>query len=69
MTVRLSVNLPDEAAAVLKDLADRREISLTEAVRRAIAIYKYVDDEVVTAGKQLQVVDDSDNVTSVALIS
>jgi hypothetical protein len=31
-------------AAELKDYADRRGVSITEAVRRAIVILKFVDD-------------------------
>jgi hypothetical protein len=42
--VRLSVNLSAEAADVLKEYAGRKGISVTEAVRRAIGILKFVDD-------------------------
>ena len=43
---RLSVNLNAETAAALKELAERRGISLTETVRRAIAVLKFVEDEI-----------------------
>ena len=42
-TVRLAVNLGPEAAEVLKEYASRKGISVTEAVRRAIAVLVYVD--------------------------
>ena len=42
--VRLSVNLGPETADVLKEYAARKGISVTEAVRRAIGILKFVDD-------------------------
>ena len=42
---RLNVNLNQETAAALKAIAARENISLTEAVRRAIAIFKFVEDE------------------------
>ncbi len=42
--VRLSVNLSPAVAAVLKSYAGRKGISVTEAVRRAISILKYIDD-------------------------
>lgn len=42
---RLNVNLNQETAAALKEIAARENISLTEAVRRAIAIFKFVEDE------------------------
>lgn len=54
--VRLSVNLNPEAAEALKAYTDKRHISYTEAVRRAIALLKFVDDEI-SAGHDLQVSD------------
>lgn len=42
--VRLSLNLSAEAMAVLRDYAERKGVSLTEAVRRAIGILKFVDE-------------------------
>jgi hypothetical protein len=42
--VRLSVNLTPEIADVLKEIAARNGISVTEAVRRAIGILRYVED-------------------------
>jgi predicted transcriptional regulator len=53
---RLNINLSEETAASLRELAEARGISFTEAVRRAIAIYKFVEDEV-AAGNQVQSVD------------
>lgn len=44
--VRLNVNLNAETAEALKEIAEERGISYTEAVRRAISVYKYIDDEV-----------------------
>jgi hypothetical protein len=54
--VRLSVNLNEETAMALKDIADRHGISFTEAIRRVIAVYKYLDDEQ-AAGRVIQIVD------------
>jgi hypothetical protein len=41
--VRLSVNLGPEVADQLKEYAGRKGVSVTEAVRRAIAILAFVD--------------------------
>ena len=69
MSVRLSVNLNDEVADALKQIADRRGITATEAVRRAIAWYKFIDDEVVQGGRKIQLVDpQSDKVSEVAVV-
>lgn len=44
-TVRLSLNLPAETNTVLRDTAQRRGISVTEGVRRAVAVWKFLEDE------------------------
>lgn len=64
---RLSINLNPEAAAALKAYTDKRHISYTEAVRRAIAILKFVDDEI-SSGNEIQVTD-GENVKKVVLVS
>ena len=43
-TVRLAVNLGPEAADVLKEYANRKGVSVTEAVRRAITVLAFVDE-------------------------
>jgi hypothetical protein len=42
--VRLSLNVSPEALEVLKDYAGRKGVTVTEAVRRAIGVLKYIDD-------------------------
>lgn len=42
---RLTVNINVETAAALKEVAERRGISYTEAIRRAVAILKLIEDE------------------------
>ncbi|MFI5710215.1 ribbon-helix-helix protein, CopG family [Kribbella sp. NPDC051620] len=54
--VRLSVNLAADVADVLRSLAGRRGLSLTETIRRAIAVLKFVEDEV-EQGNKLAVVE------------
>jgi len=51
--VRLNVNLNKETAAALKEIADERGISLTEAIRRAVSVLKFVSDEQ-AAGRKIQ---------------
>jgi hypothetical protein len=48
---RLSININQESAAALKEITERRGISYTEAIRRAIAIYKLIEDEVASGNK------------------
>jgi predicted transcriptional regulator len=56
VTTRLNVNINDETAAALKELADRRETTVTEIVRRAVSVYKFIEDEVVDGNKTLKLV-------------
>ncbi|KZM68520.1 CopG family transcriptional regulator [Nocardia terpenica] len=43
--VRLSINLASDVAAVLRKWADIKHISATEAVRRAIAVWNFIETE------------------------
>ena len=50
---RLSVNMNEETAQALKELAEKNGLSVTEAVRRAISVYKFVNDELESGRKIL----------------
>ncbi|MCF3172547.1 CopG family transcriptional regulator [Streptomyces sioyaensis] len=63
---RLSVNINDDTAEALKRLKSAKGISITEAVRRAVALYDLVDRETGDTGK-LQIVDDG-NVREILLL-
>lgn len=54
--VRLNVNLNAETAAALRAIAKERDISFTEAVRRAIAVYSFIDSET-RHGRKVQTTD------------
>ena len=54
--VRLSVNLAPDVADVLKKWSASDQVSLTETVRRAIAVYEEVRTQI-AAGNSLAVVD------------
>lgn len=54
--VRLSVNLNADSAATLRAMSQRRKVSITELIRRAIAIYKFVS-EAQENGQKVQIVD------------
>jgi hypothetical protein len=43
--VRLSINLAADVAEILKRWAEVKTISVTEAVRRAIAVWDFVETE------------------------
>jgi len=51
---RLTVNLNPETAAALREIVENRNISFTEAIRRAVAIYKLIEDET-AQGHKIQI--------------
>ena len=53
---RLSVNVALDVAEALRTLTKRRGITITDGVRRAIAIWKLVEDAS-AKGQQVQIVD------------
>lgn len=70
MATRLSVNINDETDAALRELAARRGTSVTDVVRRAVSVYKFIEDEVGENHKTLQLRDRStDEVTTIAMVT
>lgn len=65
MTQRLSVNINDETRAALEELSTRRQVTVTETVRRAVSVYKFIEDQV-RDGKSLQLAG-PDDITDVKL--
>jgi hypothetical protein len=62
--VRLSVNLATDVAGALRGLVRSHGISVTEGIRRAIAIWKFVEDEQ-AKGNRIAVIGDRNGKTSV----
>lgn len=60
-TFRLSVNMNPETARLLREHAASKGLSYTEAVRRAIAIWAFVEDEV-AAHHRVQSVDPDEGI-------
>lgn len=42
--VKTTITLPEDAVAVMHELAEARNVSLAEVVRRALTIEKYLSD-------------------------
>ncbi|MCM3487528.1 CopG family transcriptional regulator [Kocuria rosea] len=65
---RLNVNINAQTADELRELRDERKLSYTEAVRRAIGIYKFFMDEIAN-GRKIQTMDrDGGNKRDVVLM-
>lgn len=45
LSVKVSFNLPADELAALKELAKRRRVSVTQALRQAIADSKFIEDQ------------------------
>jgi predicted transcriptional regulator len=43
-TQKISMNLSDEIVDALREVAERDHVSMTEATRRAISTWKFLDD-------------------------
>jgi predicted DNA-binding protein len=53
MSVKVTVNLPEETVEQLKVVAKERGISMTQVLREAIATQAYVDEQIKDGGKIL----------------
>lgn len=49
--VRLSVNLSPDVAQVLRVLVGRKGVSFTEGIRRALACWKYLEEQKVLGNR------------------
>ncbi|GAA1516636.1 hypothetical protein GCM10009677_57410 [Sphaerisporangium rubeum] len=54
--VRLSVNLSPDIARTFKGLIDRKGLSITEGIRRAITIWGFVEEQI-AQGNDLAVIE------------
>jgi hypothetical protein len=65
--VRLSVNLSAETAEIFKSLIERKGLSISEGMRRAIAVWKFLEDEK-ALGNEIAVVEPDESVRKVVLL-
>jgi predicted DNA-binding helix-hairpin-helix protein len=55
VAVRLNININEDTRDALKDLAERRQITVTEVVRRCVSVYKFIEDEAVDGNRKLAI--------------
>jgi hypothetical protein len=67
MSTRLNVNINDETAEALRQLAVEEHTTVTEVVRRAVSVYKFFEDAK-DSGQSIQLIGEDDKVTSVQLV-
>jgi len=66
-SVRLSVNLSVESAETLRALIRRKGLTITEGIRRSIAVWKFVEDET-SKGNQIAVIEHDGSIRKVVLL-
>jgi hypothetical protein len=64
---RLSINLSAETADAFKELTGRKGLTLTEGIRRAIAVLQFLEDET-SKGNQIAVIEQDGSVQKVILL-
>lgn len=67
MSVKLNANISDQTARNFRELIRGKDISIGEGVRRATAVWKFVEDEI-AAGNKLAVVEPDGTVRPVTLL-
>ncbi len=67
MSERLSVNVNEYTAQQTRELMTRKELSVTEVVRRAIGTYKHLSDATDINGAEIRVVYPDGSTTVVTL--
>ena len=65
--VRLSVNLSLETAELFRVLIERKGLSITEGIRRAIAVWKFLEDEK-SRGNEIAVIEPDNSVRKIVLL-
>ncbi len=65
-TVKMSVNLSKTVVDALRSIASKREISMTEALRRAISTEKFLMDET-DGGSKVLIEDKKHNIRQILL--
>ncbi len=53
MSTKITVNLPDNTVEGLREIADNRGITVTEALRQTIESQQFLDNEIRGGGKVL----------------
>jgi hypothetical protein len=51
--VKTTINLPEDALAALREIAASRNTTLTEVIRRALSVERYLDRTIRAGGKIL----------------
>ncbi|MFO1350371.1 MAG: hypothetical protein U1F68_06700 [Gammaproteobacteria bacterium] len=59
---RMTIEFSDKVNAILNELADKDDITKVEVMRRALALYNYVQKEAIDKDKKVSITDKDDTV-------
>lgn len=66
---RLTVQFPDATNEVLTELSEKDQVSKTEIIRRALAVYKYLETETRDGKHKVAIIDENGKVVKEILIT
>ena len=59
---RITIEFPEQVDKILRDLAEQGDTSKVDVIRRALALYNYVNKEVKEKDLKLAVADEEDKI-------
>ena len=60
---RLSVQFPGRTTQILEEMSNKDEVSKTEIIRRALSLYKYLEEEIQREdGRKISITDKDDKI-------
>ena len=59
---RITIEFPEQVDKILRELAEKGDTSKVDVIRRALALYNYVDKEVKEKDLKLAVADEEDKI-------
>ena len=66
---RLTVQFPERTSEILTELSEQDQVSKTEILRRALALYKYLENETREGGKKIAIADQNDQILKEIVIT
>lgn len=66
---RLTVQFPERTSQILDELAEQDQVSKTEILRRALALYKYLEKETQDGDKKIAIADKNDQILKEIVIT
>ena len=66
---RLTVQFPEQTSKILDELSEHDQVSKTEVLRRALALYKYLEKETRDTNKKIAIADEHDKILKEIVIA